>query len=359
MINKNICLFFLLFLNGFIVLPVNDTQAGTVNERVRIELIEPRSGVIVRTGELNFIWEIKTHDDKPVRIIRYEVTFWAERQSFSRTFTVVPDSGVERASFLLTESRDIFRRHGQYFWRITAYDAANIPVQSQSRDFMVLVSHESIRYTHWIYPYAVEFQYTQRLRSEQYVQFMESLQSSDQFTDYSTLAFMFHQERIWGTTLEFEERFLLLTQIGLGIEAGPRFRLIKNLFFSLYPRASVKSMWFSTGLKNYSTNLFSWKAGMELAFNPKENICIAWNWIPEYRIRYALQGGELRTFKGRGWQAGIRIRIPETMIPPFTIAGMGIDFRRIPIEFTISEIVDEYTDVIMRMRSISVAFLFW
>lgn len=359
MIDKDKILFLSLLLAGSALMPVRAAGSGNADERVWIRLIEPRSGTVVRSGEMKFAWEIKTDDGEPIRVTRYEVTFWAERQSFNRTFTVVPDSGDPGGVFSLTDSRDVFRRHGQYYWRIIAYDAAGIPVQSESRDFMVLVSHESVGYTQWIYPYAIEMRFTQRLRSGQYLQFIESLQSSSQFTDYGSLAFIFHQERILGTTLELEERFLLLSQIGVGIEGGPRFRLIRNLFFSLYPKASVSSMWFSTGLKNYSTNLFSWKAGVELAFNPRENIIIAWNWMPEYRIRYALQGGDLRTFKGKGWEAGIRIKIPETMIPPFSVAGMEIDLRRIPIEFTVSEIIDEYTNVTMKMRSIGVVFLFW
>jgi hypothetical protein len=145
--------------------------------------------------------------------------------------------------------------------------------------------------------------------------------------------------------------------VGVGAGFSSCFCLMNTLYFGLYPKASMETSWFSTGLKSYTSNMMDVRVGMRLTFLPGGFLSLHAEYIPSYRIRYARDNGELRTFQGRGWNWGVRWVIPERILPTFTLLGMKIDFRRIALRFNFSRIKDSYTGTQMKIRGLGISYM--
>ena len=150
---------------------------------------------------------------------------------------------------------------------------------------------------------------------------------------------------------------MILSQVGLGLEMSTRFRALKTLYFSFYPFGNISSSWFSLGLKNYSTTSYSAQVGCEFEMMPRGFVTLRGGWIPAYHIRYSEKSGGLRTFEGDGWELGLRLIISHTILRTFNLFGLEIDFERIPFEFHLSHIKDQFTGTLMKMRRFGISFL--
>jgi len=325
-------------------------------------LLAPEMGTVITDGPVDFRWEDRGDPDPPdYRVQKFEITFWSEKTGFKRTFTVIPDDssdgdGIITLSF--DDSRNVFKRHGTYYWRVSAFDSEEHKTNSEIRRFVVgLSSSIKRRSLSWVFPFAVQFQYSHRFRSQEYRDFLNLINPTTSLRSFSDLGFLFRQEKFLLPFIEFQEKLMILSQIGIGFEISSRLKIIKNDYFALYPQGGVMSSWYSTGLRDYSSTFNSAKLGCDLIFMPSGSLMIRGSWIPVYRIRYALKDGELRTFQGEGWEIGVRVVIPHKIINTFRIFNLEIDFQRIPFEFHFSRIRDEYTGTLMEVRRISIGFL--
>ena len=209
----------------------------------------------------------------------------------------------------------------------------------------------------WVFPYTIQFQYTHRIQSQEYKDFLNQISPTTSLRSFSDIGLGFHQEKFLVSFIELQEKLFILSQIGIGYEISARLKMIKSLYFGIYPQCSIASSWFSTGLKDYSSKQSSVCIGGDLIVMPYGSLTIRGSWIPVYHIRYALKSGELRTFLGNGWELGVRVLIPHKIINPFRIFHLEIDFQKIPLEFHLSQIRDEYTGTLMKIRRMSVCFL--
>ena len=80
-------------------------------------------------------------------------------------------------------------------------------------------------------------------------------------------------------------------------------------------------------------------------------------WTPLYNIRYSVQEGGLRTFEGEGWDAGIRILLSSGIVKSVHLLGMEMDLSRIPFEFHVGSIKDQYSGVIMNVHRFCVGYI--
>jgi hypothetical protein len=90
---------------------------------------------------------------------------------------------------------------------------------------------------------------------------------------------------------------------------------------------------------------------------PKGFLSFRGSWIPQYDIRYDQKGGGLRTFKGSGWELGFRVVVANSILRPFRVFGIDVDFEKIPFEVHYSKIQDEFTGTWMKMQRFAVSIM--
>jgi len=336
--------------------------SGYVSENQRPQafaLISPAKDTVVTMGSIVFTWENRGDPDPPdFRVHHYRITFSSRRRRDEKTFTVLPEDSLERrVSLKFDDCRKVFRRHGKYYWRVTAFDADGNRTDSDVWSFVVGISKDHGGFVSWIYPYGIQFQVTRRLESPEYRAFLENVDSKSQLQSFFDFGLIFHQQGFLIPHLELQEKFLILSQMGLGFEISSRVRILRSLYFTLYPQGGVRSCWFAKGLKDYSSTQYSTRFGCDLVIMPRGYVSFRGSWVPDYRVRYSEKGGELRTFMGEGWELGVRLVIPHGVLNTFRFLGMEFDFQRIPFEFHFSRIRDEYSGTVMRMQRFGIAYL--
>ena len=319
-------------------------------------LIAPRKNVQVVEGSITFTWEDRRDPEAPVH--HYEIVFWSRTRDFRRAFTVIPeDTSSGYINLVLKDFRNVFRRHGTYFWQVTAYGRSSYRTYSEISSFIVSFPEIHTKLVPSTFPFEIQSQYVHRLRSDDYNRFLSTIQSTTQLSSFTDISFVFRQNNFPLRGWELGERLLLLSHVGFGLEFSTRFRIVQNRYVSIYTRANAEAHWYSTGLEDYSSRLGALTVGFDWVIMPNGYITMRTDWIPSYRIRYSEKSGGLRTFMGEGWSAGVRVIIPHHIMQPFTIFGMEFDFQRIPREFSYSEIRDDYTNTLMRMRTFTVGYL--
>ena len=325
-------------------------------EQKAFALIDPEQKAMLENGPVVFRW--KKPDISDSHIKKYEVAFWSNRKGFGKKFTVVPDDLGKETSYLeFNDFRNVFKRHGNYYWRVTAYDSVGGRRTSEIRNFMVGIPSIREGFVPWTFPYAVQFQYTHRPQTNDFKAFLTTVDPVKSLKSFADIGFIFHQNNFFGSPIDVQEKLFILSQFGFGAEISSRFRILRNTYFSLYPQMSFASYWYSTGIKNYSSTLRTFQIGMNFMFMPKGYLTLRASWIPSYKLRYSTKLGELRTFLGSGWEYGFRLIIPRNIIDNFQIFGLDIDFRRIPLEFHVSHIRDKYTKTKMNMQRFSISYL--
>lgn len=349
----------LLLLHGEVRSSIPVRRIQTPDRAVRkVLLVSPENRKVVKHDPLVFSWEFVDIPNSDIIIDRYEVSFWTEGRGYRRTYTVVvQDSAPDRGQLRFEDPREVMRRHGSYAWRVTAITDQGGRIVSGVRNLRVEVSHIQETFLPWVYPYAIEAGGIQRLKTKDYNAFLNKLLSTKPMEDYADLCLTFRQGNLLFRSLELQERLCLLSSVGIGFEVMMRFCLLRTTYFSLLPRISINSHWFSAGLEDYTSTLYSVEMGAEWSLMPRGFLTFRTSYIPVYRIRYTETGGGLRTFQGEGWEWGARIIIPNHIMRPIRILGLEIDFQRIPIGIYASRIRDDYTGTVMNNRRYTVGYL--
>jgi hypothetical protein len=319
-----------------------------------IRLVSPERNRLIKVGKVTFNWVRPTEGgDSDSPIDHYELSIWSRKWDYYQTIRI---DAKDETSYTIPQIRKVIKRQGKYYWRLAAvYGDRNRKI-SKISSFIVGIDATSYDFTGQRSTFEVSTQHVKRLESPEFVQFLEQVTSKAQLESYTDFNLIFSQNHVFGRSVSLQERFSFLSQIGMGGEFTAKFLLHRNLYFALSPVASVSGGWFSTGLKNYSSFTNTVKIGAQLAVMPRGSLILQGAWIPEYRIRYAVAGNVLRTFEGRGWEFGFRLILPKDMMKPIKILGFDIDFRRIPFEFHVSQVRDEYTGVKMKMHRFSVGY---
>jgi hypothetical protein len=323
-----------------------------------IQLLTPVQDTVLVEGPVSFSWHFTPDSANAIQSVRaFEVAFWSKTTSFSRTFRVNPQGRTEVYELGFKECRRIFHRHGVYRWRVTVQLISGERLVSSIREFVVTIPISHEEFVPWLYPYAIQFQFVNRYGSPEYDSFLSGLSSTKPLDDFVSLGLVFKQNRLGLRTLELEEKLLILSHIGLGFNTSLRFRMLRNLYLTLNPLIDLEYHWFSTGLEDYTSSFYSVKLGGDLMVMPRGFLTIRGTWVPVYRVRYAWSDDELRTWQGKGWEAGVRFIFPSHAIDNFRLFGIEIDFRRLPLEFSYSRIRDHYSETLMRTGRFSISYL--
>ena len=324
-----------------------------------IELVAPFTGKKVVSGPMIFLWKpLSGPDTMYFDVRKYEITFWTNDHRFVKNYSVAPQKSFQTVSLQFDNCRSVFRRHGKYFWQVTAVDAIGNQISSEVRTFTVEVSELLERPVVWHYPYGVHFYFANRLRTPEYLSFLDHIYPTKHMRNYSDFGLVFQQQRIGNHFLEFEEKFNIRSQIGIGMDVGMRFRILQNRFFALYPLGQTGICWYATGIEKYSSQLQHALIGCDYSFMPKGYLTIRGGWVPLYRVRYSEKENNPRTFMGRGWELGVQLIIPQTLLKSFHFLGIEFDFQRMPISYHVSRIQDQYTGTVMKIQGMGIDYFF-
>jgi len=312
------------------------------------------------TGEsLGFEWEFRSVPDTAAMPVgRYEIQFWSKWKQFFKTFVVYPEDSSGRGELTLEGYRDVFRRHGRYFWRVYAFDEEENRTASEARSFTVPVPSIRERLSDWIYPYRMYVEYTHRLRSNEYLAFVNQASPTVHLRSFSEIGLGFRQI-LWDQRLfELQEQIYLFSNVGMGMEWSTGFLVHKNAYFAFIPRIRADIGWFSTGLEEFDSRQNSLFLGADISLMPRGYVVLRAGYVPSFRIRYQLREGGTRTYEGEGYEWGMRFFIPRTVINLFNLAGLEFDFQKIPFEFSVFSSKDSYTGTVMHSRRLTVSYLF-
>ena len=82
------------------------------------------------------------------------------------------------------------------------------------------------------------------------------------------------------------------------------------------------------------------------------------DYILRYNMPYQTETFKVLTFNGSGYRYGIRYFFSRSVIPTWTIGKLKIDMRKVPIEFFIEIIRDDYTGTEIKTRRVSLGYYF-
>jgi hypothetical protein len=323
----------------------------------RLLLLSPAGDKRITGGTLQFFWKLQDREPS-FRIKHFELRIWDRKKRFQNTQIVTPRDTSGYGFYQVFDVRGIFKHHGKYYWKVLAVDSTGNQTVSFTYAFIVPAPKLKARILQADYPFSLHTQYNHWSNIAEYRSFIGPLYPKSQMQSYTDLGFGFHQS--WGETANFElqERLLLLTQIGLGAEIVPKIRILQNAFITLTPWSRGRQCWYSTGLDQYASTMTEAAFGCDCAVMPGGNVVLSGAWVPMHRIRYGLREGGLRTLKGRGFEAGIRLTMPKSILANVKFFGSDIDFQRVPLTIVFGRIKDEYTGIHLDYRKFTLEYLF-
>ena len=354
---KKICIFGMLVSLGIGMSIHANTVLGEQSD-TKITLTAPHNHYQLNTKTVLFQWMIDQISDSMQFVpVYYEVMFWSKHRDFSLIRTVYPRES-NHAKLRIIDATHYFRRHGRYYWQVQAVDENGQRLNSGIREFVIPIPKQMQSMMPAMFPYAIQWQQIRRLNRGDFKQLLNTTYPKIHLQGHSDLCLVFRQPFFWNYNIDMEEHFLFNSNIGLGGGLTVRWRLYENLFFALHPTASLNICWYATGLERYSSIRYETFTGCDLIINPKGYISSNIRWIPGYRFHYSVKDDGFHIFEGTGWEWGIKLVIPRTIMTPFHMLGIEMDFERMPIEYTYSRIKDDYTGVIMPTQKIGISFLF-
>lgn len=345
-----------------LVFDISDCIATTAPSRTSdnyaILLISPRNHYRMVSSTIQFQWLVsKSSDSLEFLPEYYEVMFWSKQREFSFIRTVYPMDSIG-SRLIIFDALNRFKRHGRYFWQVQAVSQDGRRIQSDIREFNVPIPRHMQSMMPALFPYAVKFQQFKRLNHAGFNELMNTVYPKTHLQGHSNLCLIFRQPFVGNNKFDLEEQVLLNSNIGIGGELGVRLHLYENMVFSLQPIGIMNACWFASGLQRYSSMRYQTYAGTDFIVNPKGYISANMEWIPIYKFHYASTDDEFRTFEGSGWEWGVKVIIPRSILNPFKILGIEMDMERMPIEYKYSRITDNYTEVVMHTQVICISFLF-
>jgi len=322
-----------------------------------LRLQTPDANRRIQDGNLLFSWRVL--EGSPVfRSERFDVQVWDKKKRFKREFHTEARDTTGYGQFYVFNCRQVFRRHGKYFWKVIGTDSTGRQLSSGTGVFVIPAPRMNNRIAQPFYPLSVRYQYNHWSNFSSYNSFVRTIYPKSQLQSHSDLSLGFHHS--WGKTAAFElqERLLLLSQIGLGAELTPRFRVLRNSFVAWSVWGRGKQCWYSTGLENYASSLTETAIGCEFAVMPGGSLTVSGAWIPMQRIRYGLLAGGLRTLEGSGFETGVRVTLPRSLLSTIRVLGFDIDFQRIPLGVEFGRIKDGYSGIRLDFRKFFIEYLF-
>jgi hypothetical protein len=328
-----------------------------VKTEAKLELRTPEAGRRIRNSNILFSWNVVGGDSVfPSR--RFDLQIWDKKKRFKQTFSVEARDTTGYGQVYVFDSRHVFKRHGKYYWKVIGMDSAGRQLSSGTGAFVIPAPKLEKRFGQPFFPFSIRYQYNHWSNFSAYQSFLRMVYPRTQLQSHSDLSLGFHQA--WGETAGFElqERLLLLSQVGLGAELTPRVRLVRNAFVALTAWGRGKQCWYSTGLENYASTMTEAAIGCEFAVMPGGSLAVSGAWIPVQRIRYGLLGGGLRTLDGSGFETGVRLTVPRSLLSAIRVFGFDLDFQRIPMGVEFGRIKDGYSGIRLDYRRFNIEYLF-
>jgi len=323
-----------------------------------ISQISPSKGFSVVKGSVRFQWKISSSDIN--KIDRFVVSIWSDMKKSVQFFTVKPESGKVFFSYTIDEIRQICPRHGQYYWKVALFLKSGGKIETGSRRFRVkpwTLQKEKNQVSN-IYPYGMEFAYFHRLNTDEQKQFKKTVLTDLLFRSYSEVRFVFYQHNIWELPVTLCEKVKLLMLPGVGLDLCGKIHLISNKIFTLSPRFGITGSCAATSVAETQSILYFYYIGSELSFMPGGYLTLIGDYIPEYNMPYQTETFKVLTFKGSGYRYGIRYFFSQRFMPAWKIGKLKVDMRRVPIEFFIEIVKDDYTGTTIKTRKISLGYFF-
>ena len=320
-----------------------------------IHLIAPEQNHRVSVPTLIFKWEME--DTGGIVPQYYELLIRAKYRDFSFIRQIRP-ADQRNGLFIMTNLREQLRKHGHYSWQIHAVTEDGRRFVSETRDFVIEVPRIMKSDSPAMFPYAIRWERTDRLNQREFNRLAENAYPRIHLQGHTDFCLVFRQPFIKRLNMDIEEQVLLNSQVGLGGQLNLRWRLYENVFFAFHPVACSQICWYGPGLQRFASLRSQAHVGLDFIINPKGYVSSTFRWVPAYRFHYAIKDDGIRTFEGKGWEWGLRLIIPRNIVVPFTLAGLPVDFERMPIEFTTSRIKDNFTGVTMPVQTIGISYLF-
>jgi hypothetical protein len=329
--------------------------AGTRSARLLI--LTPSDHRKVEGTALLFSWKVQGADST-FRPGRFEIQIWDRAKKFRRTIRTEAADTSGYGQAWVYNPRLSFRRHGSYLWKVIASDSLGRQIASETRRFVMPAPRIRPLMAGVGNAYSLRCTFNHWSNFDSYRRFTDPLYPKTHLESYADLGFGFRQAWETGHPFTLQERLLLLSQIGMGAELTPKVRILQNTFLALDPWARGRECWYSTSLRQYSGTLSEVAVGCDAVVMPGGHVTLSGAWLPLNRIRYGLREGGLRTLKGTGWEAGVTVTLPRSLLSVVRIAGVSVDFQRIPLGFTFGSVRDDLTDVRLDYRKFSVEYLF-
>jgi hypothetical protein len=320
-----------------------------------IQLIAPSPNYRVSDQALMFKWQLS--DTAGMVPQYYELLIRAKYRDFSIIRQVTP-ADYRKGLFIMSNLRSQLRKHGHYSWQVHAVTEDGRRFVSETRDLVIEMPGILKSDSPTLFPYAIKWERTDRLNCEEFNQLTNNAYPRIHLEGHSNFCLVFRQPFVRKLNLDLEEQVLLNSRVGLGGQLNIRWRLYENVFFAFHPTANSQICWYGPGLQRFASLRSQIHVGLDFIVNPKGYISSTVRWVPAYRFHYAIKDDGIRTFEGEGWEWGLRIVIPRHILTPFTVAGLPVDFERMPIEFVTSRIKDDFTGVTMPVQTIGISFLF-
>jgi hypothetical protein len=331
--------------------------SGSAKTAPSLRLQTPDANRRIQNNNIIFSWRVL--DGSPAFLCkRFDVQVWDKKKRFKREFRVEPRDTTGYGQLVIFNNRQVFKRHGKYFWKVIGTDSTGRQLASGTGVFVIPAPKLDNRIVQPFYPLSVRYQYNHWSDFESYKSFVHTIYPKSHLQSQSDLSLGFHHA--WGETAAFElqERLLLLSKIGLGAELAPRFRVLRNSFVAWTVWGRGKQCWYSTGLENYASTLIEAAVGCEFAVMPGGSLTVSGAWIPLQKIRYGLLAGGLRTFEGSGFEAGVRLTLPRSLLSTIRVLGYEVDFQRIPLGVEFGRVKDGYSGIRLDYRKFYIEYLF-
>jgi hypothetical protein len=305
-------------------------------------------------GDVRFQW-MRTADIPHLQ--GFEIHVSARRNGILAVKSVAPlDTGRSIALTWLRFRKEV-PRHGRYFWYVDALDSSGRRISSEVRSFVIAPFSIKEQVPFAQYAHTVWLGHTYRMKTSEYRRLLEGVDPRAHLMSYGDIAFVFRQNGAASPRLRLEESVRFFSLAGFGLGAAAQYRAAGNSYVSLSPFLDGSVGWTGTGLKSHSSNQTRFALGCEMMFLPRGYVSFFGGWLPMHRIRYLVNQEGLRTFEGRGWEAGIRIIMPRSLLNPVRFLGMEIDWEKVPIEFRFSRVRDRYTGMHLDSRQMGIGLL--
>jgi len=324
----------------------------------QLTLKSPPDGYETLQGPVTFSWMPLKTSGTVVDSVDYHLVFQSEATGFESMISVTADDSTEPVTYHTDEIRSLLKRHGKYIWQVTARDSTGNVVRSPGRSIYVGLDIPREKTVLQKSNFGFYVKYLHKPLNDEYRTFLKDLEKDDYLRSCWNFGIWFRQEDILFRWLDFEQQLFVISQLGMGCDVIVTGRLFENTYMAVSPVGSGSLIWIAEGLNHYANRMYEIRLGMELAIMPGEFLTFQGHYIPFYRFHYESKTRGVHTYDGRGWDAGIRIVLPQTIVPTFTLFGLEVNMQRLPLDIHFGQVYDGETDVHIQFSSITLNYLF-